>query len=190
MKKKIVLLALLTGMFSLFGCGNTENEFTVGTCYFVYDNSVHQDATLASAMNPSAPGIFCIVTKSMRNGANYFDFTSSAGQTSSKIFNALDERRTLALGYNGSIIVGFGALSQPAVFYAFDRECPNCFDPNAIPIKSRPLSLTTTGLATCGVCHRNYDLNNNGFISSGDDGKRLTRYRAATTGPFGILSVN
>ena len=190
MKKKIVLLALLTGVLSLFGCGNTENEFTVGTCYFVYDNSVHQDATLASAMNPSAPGIFCIVTKSMRNGANYFDFTSSAGQTSSEIFNALDERRTLALGYNGSIIVGFGALSQPAAFYAFDRECPNCFDPNAIPIKSRPLSLTTTGLATCGVCHRNYDLNNNGFISSGDNGKRLTRYRAATTGPFGILSVN
>ena len=171
-------------------CGDTENQFTLGACYFVFDNSTHQNATLASAMNVNAPGTFCIVTKAMRNGATYFDFTNSAGVSSSSIFTAIDTRRTLVLGYNNGIIVGFGALDVPATFYAYDRECPNCFDPNAIPVKSKPLSLTTNGLASCGVCHRKYDLNNNGFVSSGDDGKRLTRYRGTTTGPFGVLSVN
>jgi len=180
----------MSAVFVLFGCGNTENEFTVGTCYFVFDNSIHQDPILASAMNTNAPGVFCVVTTTMRNGANYFVFTNSGGQTSSQLYNALDTRRTLALGFNGGIIVGFGALSMPAIFYAFDRECPNCFDPNAIPIKSRPLSVGADGKATCAVCHRKYDLNNNGFVASGEDGKRLTRYHAATTGPFGILSVN
>ena len=189
MKRAMQALTALL-VVCLMACGNTENEFTAGSCYFIFDNSAHQDATLAGAMNPNAPGIFCTITTEMRNGANYFNFSSSAGQNSSQIYNALDKRRTLALGFNDGIIVGFGALNQPPVFYAFDRECPNCFDPNAIPIKSRALSVGTDGQATCGVCHRKYDLNNNGFVSSGDDGKRLTRYRAATTGPFGILSVN
>ena len=171
-------------------CGNTENEFTLGACYFVFDNSIHQDATLASAMNVAAPGTFCTITKTVRGGAQCFDFTNSAGQTSSKNLNAIDTKRTLVLGYNNGIIVGYGTLNIPAVFYAFDRECPNCFDPNAIPIRSKPLSVSTNGLASCAVCHRQYDLNNDGFISTGDPGKRLTRYHASTTGPFGVLSVN
>lgn len=182
-------LFLLTCVL-LAGCGNTENEFTVGTCILIIDNSVHQDATLASAMNPAAPGTFCTITTTMKGGAESFVFTNSAGQTSSKILNAIDKKRTMIIGYNNGIIVGFGTLNIPVVFYAFDRECPNCFDPNAIPIRSKPLSVNTNGLASCAVCHRQYDLNNDGFISSGEPGKRLTRYHAATTGPFGVLSVN
>jgi len=188
MRKTIALMLLCVVMAS--ACGNTESEYTVGTCYFVFDNSVHQDATLASAMNVAAPGTFCTITKGVRGGAPCFNFTNSAGQSSSKNLNAIDTRRTLLLGYNDGIIVGFGALGMPAVFYAFDRECPNCFDPNAIPVRSHPLSVSSNGLATCAVCHRQYDLNNDGFISAGDNGKRLTRYRASTTGPFGVLSVN
>ena len=104
--------------------------------------------------------------------------------------NALDSRRTLILGYNNGIIVGFGTLNNPATFYAFDRECPNCFDSQAIPIRSHPLSVGTNGMATCPTCKRQYNLNNDGFVAAGDNGKRLTRYMARTTGPFGVLSVN
>ena len=168
-------LFLLTCVL-LAGCGNTENEFTVGTCILIIDNSVHQDATLASAMNPAAPGTFCTITTTMKGGAESFVFTNSAGQTSSKILNAIDKKRTMIIGYNNGIIVGFGTLNIPAVFYAF--------------VRSKPLSVSTNGLASCAVCHRQYDLNNDGFISSGEPGKRLTRYHAATTGPFGVLSVN
>ena len=192
MKKAIGKFLCMTLMATamLTACGDSENEFTIGTCYFVFDNSVHQDATLASAMNPAAPGIFCTITRGMEKGANKFFFSNNAGVSSSQLPNGIDARRTLILGYNNGIIVGYGALNVPPIFYAYDRECPNCFDPNAIPVKSKPLSVSTNGLATCKECKRQYDLNNDGFISSGDNGKRLTRYRANTTGPFGVLSVN
>ncbi len=182
------LFLLTCALFA--ACGETENEYTVGACILIIDNSVHQDATLASAMNPAAPGTFCTITQTVKGGAESFVFTNSAGQSSSKILNAIDKKRTIILGHNNGIIVGYGTLNIPAVFYAFDRECPNCFDPNDIPIRSKPLSVSTNGLASCAVCHRQYDLNNDGFVASGEQGKRLTRYRAATTGPFGVLSVN
>ena len=171
-------------------CGDTTNEYTIGNCFLVIDNSTHQDATLAGCMNPNAPGTFCIIKTVFRSGANYFEFTDNAGVTSSKIFNAIDSRRSQILGYNNGVIVGYSALNTPATFYAFDLECPNCFDPQALPVRSKPLSLTTNGLAVCAVCHRQYSLNNDGFIASGDQGKKLTRYRATTTGPFGVLSVH
>ena len=183
-------LAALTILAGLTSCGDSENEYTTKTCYFIFDNSIHTDATLAAAMNPSAPGIFCQVTMAVRSGATYYDFVNNAGVSSSKIQNAVDTRRTLILGYNNGIIVGYGALEIPAPFYAYDRECPNCFDPSALPMKSYPLSMTSNGIATCGKCHRQYDMNNNGFITDGEKGKRLTRYRATTTGPFGVLVVN
>ena len=184
------VLAAFTALAVLTSCGDSENEYTTKTCYFIFDNSVHNDATLASAMNPSAPGIFCQVTMAMRSGATYYDFANNAGTSSSTIQNAVDTKRTLILGYNNGIIVGYGALDIPASFYAYDRECPNCFDPNAIPMRSAPLTMSSNGIATCAKCHRKYDMNNNGFITDGEKGKRLTRYRATTTGPFGVLVVN
>ncbi|MBO4659057.1 MAG: hypothetical protein J5637_05490 [Prevotella sp.] len=184
-----LVIALLCAMLCS-SCGDTQNEYTIGACYFVVDNSIHQDATLASAMNVNAPGVFCTITKDIRNGANCFIFSNNTGQNSSSNLNALDSRRTLILGYNNGIIVGFGTLSSPATFYAFDRECPNCFDPQAIPMRSHPLSVNASGMATCATCKRQYNLNNDGFVASGENGKRLTRYRAQTTGPFGVLSVN
>ena len=189
--KRLIKTFLFTALVILFtGCGDASNEYTVGTCYLVIDNGVHQDATLGSAMNPNAPGIYCTIKKSVRNGATYFDFSNNAGANSSAIFNAIDNRRTLIVGMNNGIIVGYGTLNNPATFYAYDLECPNCFDPNAIPVKSKPLSVSTSGIATCNVCKRQYDLNNNGFVSSGEQGDKLTRYHASTTGPFGVLAVN
>ena len=183
-----ILIAWMALLLS--GCGEASQEYTVGNCYLVVDNSVHQDATLAGAMNPNSPGIYCIIRKNIRGGVSYFDFTDNAGVTSSKPLNAIDTRRTIVMGMNNGIIVGFGTLNMPAIFYAYDLECPNCFDPHAIPVKSKPLSISVSGLATCGVCHREYDLNNSGFISKGDAGNKLTRYHASTTGPFGVLAVN
>ena len=190
MKNLICLLLTSLALLLLTGCGETTNEFTLGSCYVVIDNGVHQDATLAGAMNPNVPGIFCIIKCNTRAGARYFDFTDNAGVSSSKPLNGVDARRTIVMGQNNGIIVGYGTLNQPPSFYAYDLECPNCFDPNAIPVKSKPLSISTNGIATCSVCHRQYDLNNNGFVSSGDSGNKLTRYHANTTGPFGVLSVN
>ena len=188
--KRLFSILLALAVVLLIGCGDSSNEYTIGTCYVVIDNGIHQDATLAGAMNPNAPGIFCIVKSNTRGGVTYFDFTNNAGVSSSKQLTAIDTRRTLIMGQNNGIIVGYGTLNIPPTFYAYDLECPNCFDPNAIPMKSKPLSVSTSGIATCPVCHRQYDLNNSGFISSGEAGKKLTRYHASTTGPFGVLAVN
>ena len=184
--KCLLWVALL---WLLMACGDTQHEYTINVAYFVFDNSKHQDATLAAALNVNSPGIFCRVSQSMRDGITQFDFENNAGVTSSVNANALDQQRRVILGHNNGIIVGYGNMSLPATLYVYDRECPNCFDPTAIPVRSKPLSMSHSGLATCGVCHRQYDMNNGGIVVNGDGGNKLTRYRGTCTGPFGILAV-
>lgn len=173
----------------LAGCGDSESEYSTRRCYLVVNNASHLDATLASAMNASAPGVFCKVSTTFSGGASYFTFANNQGQQSQSIFDLEDARRTLTIGLNNAVIVGYAALTQPATFYAFDAECPNCFDPDALPIKTKPLQMTTSGMAVCNVCQRQYSLNNGGVVSSGDGGRKLTRYHATSTGPYGVLSV-
>ncbi len=185
--KKILILALSV---LLCACEGAQNEFTIGECYVVIDNSVHQDPTLASAMNSMAPGIFCRIKQTMKGGAVYYVFASNMGGSSESVLNALDQRRSVMLGYNNGIIVGFGSMDVPPVFYAYDDECPNCFDPEVLPMRSKKLTLNSSGMAECAVCHRQYNMNTGGNIVSGDGGKKMTRYRGMTTGAFGVLSVN
>ena len=180
------ILTLLTMMFS--SCGEAEFEYSSAPCYLIIDNSLHHDATLASALTQYS-GTYVTITIITKSGARYFSFTNNVGKHTESIFNAYDERRSLLLGYNGGLIVGFGN-SVDGILYAYDRECPNCFDPNMLPLKSRPLSVSENGIAKCGYCKRQYDLNNGGFISNGDKGKKLTRYSCHATGAYGILTVN
>lgn len=189
MNKPLAFILSLAAMLLTVGCGSSESEYSTVRCYLVLDNANHLDATLASAMNASAPGVFCKVSTTFSGGVNYYTFANNQGQQSQSIFDAEDSRRSLVIGLNNAVIVGYGSLSQPATFYAFDAECPNCFDPDALPVKTKPLQMTTSGMAVCNSCHRQYSLNNGGVISSGDGGHKLTRYRATSTGPYGVLSV-
>ena len=180
------ILSLLTMMFS--SCGEAEFEYSSAPCYLIIDNSLHQDATLASALTQYS-GTYVTITIITKSGARYFSFTNNVGKHTESIFNAYDERRSLILGYYGGLIVGYGN-SIDGVLYAFDRECPNCFDPNMLPLKSRPLSVSEDGIATCSYCKRQYNLNIGGFICKGDKGKKMTKYNCPPTKPYGILSVN
>lgn len=170
-------------------CTPAMDEYSHKPCYISIDNSIHNDATLASAMNANAPGIFCIVSKTFKNGADYFAFSNNQGQSSTSIMNAIDKRVSFIPGMNNGVIVGFGTLDNPPVFFAYDLECPNCFDYNAIPIKTKPLSMNSKGWAECKECKRIYDMNNRGIVMQGEQGKPLTRYPAATGGPYGRLFV-
>ena len=185
----LFLLPLFAMLSLLSACGDSQHEYTINVAYFVFDNSKHQDATLAASMNVNSPGIFCRVSQSMQEGVTRFNFENNAGVSSSVPANANDQLRRVILGHNNGIIVGFGNMSMPATFYVYDRECPNCFDPTAIPMKSKPLSMSNNGLATCAVCHRQYDMNNGGIIVNGDGGNKMTRYHGTCTGPFGVLAV-
>lgn len=173
----------------LCGCGNALDEFSHRPCRVVIDNSLHNDATLASAMNSQSKGVFCVIRETIQGGAHQYSFSTNYGQETSVLLNAIEIKQTRIIGMNNGVIVGFGNLDEPAIFYAYDRECPNCFNPYAIPIKSKPLNIDEKGWATCRACNRIYDLNNRGFIIDGDKGQPLIRYRASTTGPFGVLSV-
>lgn len=185
-----LISAISSALFTmaLASCGESEFEYSSTPCYLIIDNSLHHDATLASALTQYS-GTFATITTITKSGARYFSFDNNQGLHSESIFNAYDERRSLVIGKNGAIILGFGN-SVDGILYAYDRECPNCFVPNALPLKSYPLSISTAGIATCSKCHRQYNLNNGGIISQGDKGNKLTRYRCSSTGPYGILTVN
>lgn len=193
MKKvfRIIMLAM-TGLLSaaLFvACGDVESEFSTAPCALYFDNQTHNDFTLADAMTPLL-GIFVTITTTSKSGAQYFVFTNNQGHSSQVVFDAKDKQRQqagqLILGLNGAIIVGYGFSET---FYAYDRECPNCFDSNALPLRSYPLTVNSAGIASCSHCHRTYDLNNGGIIASGSGGKKMTRYPVVTTGAYGLLSV-
>lgn len=184
----VALCLLLLVPAVLASCDGAQYEYSSRRSYLVIDNSVHQDPTLASAMTPYS-GVFTAITVVNNGGAQYFKFTSNQGQTTQSIFNAIDQRRTIVLGMNQGLIVGYTVWAD-LTFYAYDRECPNCFEPEAIPVRSKALQMSSSGIATCQTCHRKYDLNSGGIIVEGDKGEKLVRYRAGTTGAYGVLNVN
>lgn len=183
MTRKVLTFIMLCFMM-LQSC-TTETTFTNYPCYLVLDNGIHNDPTLASAMNALSPGVFCTIVDN--ETAKQYEFRSNYGASSVTKFNGIDERRTRALGMNNALIVGFGTLTGE--FYAYDRECPICFDPQAVPVRSKPLATSADGLAACPVCKRKFDMNNGGnCVTEGGVGG-LRRYRCMTTGPMGVLNV-
>lgn len=193
LKKKIgERVIILLALFTLIACKDViDYEYSNYHCNLTIDNSVHLDATLASSMNALSPGVFTTIKPLYRDGVYYFHFRNNQGLESKKQFNAIDERlqSNLRVGMSNGLIVGFGNLDTPAHFYAYDLQCPNCFDIDALPQRNYELMVTGTGIATCKTCHRSYNLNTGGNIVSGERGKTMTRYRASTTGPNGVLHV-
>ena len=182
----------LSVVFALMACSeNIDYEYSNYHCNLAIDNSVHLDATLASSMNALSPGIFTTIKPLYKDGTSYFYFKNNQGMESEKRFNAIDEnlQSHLRIGMNTGLIVGFGNLDTPARFFAYDLQCPNCFNFNALPIRSYELTVNGTGIATCKTCRRSYNLNTGGNIVSGEKGKTMTRYRASTTGAYGMLRV-
>lgn len=186
---------LPVGMFCLLaalvltcvGCGDSELEYSNHRAHFTYDNSIHLDATLAAAMNTMSPGIFCRISRSTDS---YFDFENNQDMSSRVALNAVEKQRICELGvYNASgIIVGFGTLDNPPAFFAYDAQCPNCYEESNMP--RYQLTMNSAGIATCKNCHRQYNMSGGGIVVSGEGGRKLIRYRASTTGPMGILNVN
>lgn len=186
-RSRLWLLPVLLVMLALTACGNTENEYSSVSCNFIFDNSRHTDAVAASAMTPNS-GVFAIVTIKLSNSAYYFVFNDNQGNSSLVIFDAIDQKRSYQVGMNGGLIVGYGS-SIDGIFYAFDRECPNCFSIDALPVRSYPLTIDELGFAHCANCGRTYNMNNGGIVSDGEAGEKLTRYHAVTTGAYGVMSV-
>ena len=185
------LSSLLVGLTILLAtaCGDDGFKYSDYHCNLSVDNATHQDATLATAMDANAPGTFCIISSTRKGGALWFTFANNHGLSSESIFNAIDQRLESQkhIGLNGRLIIGYGNMDHPAHFYAYDGECPKCFQPNALPLKSYPLQINSEGIAECAACHLRFNLNLEGICINGSD--RLITYRAASTGAWGHLQV-
>lgn len=187
-------LLLLLAVFMFCACGkNSEYEFSDNHTYFTFHNETHQNSILASAMNQQSPGVFCIIRYAFNSGRHSFLFENNQGLKSDTPvwFDGIDLRLESwkRVGLNNGLIVGYGNLDTPAIFYAYDLQCPNCFQPQVLPLRSYELTLSSDGFATCNNCHRRYNMNTGGNIIEGETGKKLTRYRANTTGAFGVLGI-
>lgn len=188
-----LLVAMLVML--LAACGSDDYTYSSIRCNLLINNAVHNNATLATAMNSASPGVFCKITYDL--STHRYVFTNNAGLTSSSLPLSEEEQRRLnegsRVGMNNGLAVGYGNLSTEETgaytFFAYDMQCPNCFDYNRIPLRSYPLTMSSAGTATCANCKREYNMNTGGNCIN-NSGKGLTRYRASTTGAFGALVIN
>jgi hypothetical protein len=192
MKQLFSYLLLLTSYLSLTSC-NAEGEYSTWPCRFTYDNSLHLDATLASVMNIDSRGVYCRIWESSMGGLVLHFQSSQGGDATYQPVTEMERLSNYILGLNNGIIVGFQTMNtQPyGGFVAYDAQCPNCVRRENNTINPRfPVSMSPSGIASCGVCGKKYDLNNGGLVQNGEAGDvGLQKYLATTTGPHGFLSV-
>ena len=185
MKHYYILFLFLT----LLASCQAEGEYSTWPCRFDYDNTVHQDATLATAMTIDSRGVFCKISES---GVNY-TFQNNQNMASQQPKTEVEKRMSYVLGVNNGIIVGFQTFNTTpnGGFVAYDAQCPNCVRSSGNYLNPKyPLSMSTSGIATCGKCGRKYDMNNGGIVQNGEEGDvGLEKYLASTTGPLGRLSA-
>ena len=195
MMRRSVQSVILLFLILLSSCGDrVDYEYSSRRIFFTFHNDTHQDPILASALNSMSPGVYCIIRYSYVSGRHSFSFENNQGLRSSSPvwFDGIDLRLESwkHVGQNNGLIVGYGNLDVPAPLYAYDLQCPNCFQPNVLPLRSYELKLSGDGFAFCTNCHRKYNLNTGGNIVSGEGGKKLFRYRANCSGPTGVLGIN
>jgi hypothetical protein len=185
------LLHLLTAV--LFIACQTEGEYSTWPCRFAYDNSIHLDPTLASAMHVDSRGIFCRIWESSGGGL-FLNFQSNQGSAiTQQQVTELERLSNYILGLNNGIIVGYQTMNTSPYggFVAYDVQCPNCVRKENNTINPKfAVSMNTSGIATCSKCKKQYDMNNGGIVMNGEEGDvGLQKYLATTTGPNGYLSV-
>ena len=186
MKRSNALLPFYLFTFLLLvGC-KADEEYSTWPCRFAYDNQVHQDATLASAISGGSRGMFCLITENTRNGKKYLQFLSNNGDSSEQPETAEEVQAKFILGLNNGIIVGFQTLNQEPYggFVAYDVQCPNCVrrENNTVNPNYR-VTMESNGIATCSKCGRQYDMNNNGLLRNAQEGDTgLQKYVAMTDG--------
>ena len=184
---------LILGCWLLAAC-SADEEYSTHACRFSYNNMIHNDVTLASAMDANSRGIFCLITEYTRAGVRYLVFENNLGQTSKQQETAEEVEAKFILGLNNGIIVGFQTLNTEGTtggFVGYDVQCPNCVrrENNTVNPNYR-VKMESSGIATCTKCGKKYDMNNGGIIQNGEEGDRgLDKYVASTTGPLGVVSV-
>lgn len=182
MKLRTVIMSVIA-MLAFVSCGDTDVDgfYAAERAWLKYDR-VFTAAPLHSAL--SNPGMFCSIVVS--NGC--FVFKGSDGQTCpSDPLTELDNR--VRPKYVAGFVVGIPAvpdMQTGSAPVAYDLACPNCNADNAL---TRRLSFATTTTMTCSRCHRTYDLNNGGHVSSEAGGRKMLRYHITYNAAAGIVQI-
>lgn len=165
------LLLLLLFLFT--SCDKADNTYTTRAVSFTFSPTTSVPM-LHSALNNMGEYV------TVRVSGGRFLFHSLGGDATWPMTEI--DRRTTRMGLSGFII---GLPTMPELGQTFSRpvcyelSCPNCYDEHHI---TRDLTLMPDGRDSCGLCHRIYDPNNQGIISSGADGKKLDRYHITYSG--------
>lgn len=183
MKWWVIGFWLLAFGYWLSSCDKAEEEYSTWPCRFSYDNGVHNDEVLASAIGATR-GVFCLITESTQKSIKYLNFQSNNGKTSGQPETAEEVQARFILGLNNGIIVGFQTLNTEPYegFVGYDVQCPNCVrrENNTINPNYR-VKMDEKGIATCPKCGKMYDMNNNGIVTNGEEGDTgLQKYVAMT----------
>jgi len=178
------LMTAVCCLLTIWGCtDNTDYTYSNLPAKFVFENA-YQAPALYTACN--SMGEFCTITYS--KDGKQFIFKGSAKEPSYVNLTAINGYSGFYLGLSG-LIVGLPNIPEigktESQVVCFDLACSNCYNDFSI---TKPLTLQTDGTATCASCKRTYNLNNTGFISNGNAGKPLFRYRVTYAGNTLVVS--
>lgn len=184
-----ILWILISGLWIMTSCSQAEFEYnSPHDCYFLFDNSLHQNALMASAMTAGS-NIFVKISKGTEvvkgMATNYVYISTSDKKSSDKvaITTAVENYMSYELGAQNCLLFGYNVFDNK--FVAFDAQCRSCYENGA---KSELSWTDSSTEVKCNKCGRSYNLYN-GTISKGEGGERLWEYRASCTAPFGILTI-
>lgn len=169
MKKGLKWMVAVLVAMVLTGCTeDVENIYSNFRAFFRF-TPVTSAQPLYKALNN--PGIFCTTEFS----TSYIIFKGNNGDSYSAPRTALDQ-------YGRPVYISGFIIGTPSVpdlkgnFYtvAYDLVCPNCYDESYI---QRKLHFEGLEKMKCDACQRTYNLNNNGIVDGGENGRPLFRYR-------------
>ncbi len=172
---------LLLTLLSLASCQKAEEEYTTHECHFNFNCTYHNTSRLLDAVNSNET--FAIVSTKPLSQKTYSVVTSIYGtdDTEDHITTDLETQQRHVLGLSNGLIIGKSIMDQ--TLYAFDRQCPNCFE--ATNMTNAPLVWAGSGsMVKCNRCSRTYNLSNRGVVASGEAGKSLMRYRINYDGTY------
>lgn len=154
-------------LLSVVGCTNQAENYYASLPAFFRVQYVQTIPPLNAALN--SMGEFATITQ--RNNVYIYSNTTTSLQ------RPITDADRNYLGLSG-FIVGLPNIpplgSSASQVVCYDLACPNCYEEQVV---TREMKLQTGGTCKCSMCQRTYDLNNQGYVSSGSPGKSLYRYR-------------
>ena len=176
-----LFVALLSLVCMACGDGITSTKYCSLPARFSF-SPVQSISQLNSSCN--GMGEWCTIVAS---GDQYL-FTKPSGSQGVANRTAMTGYKNFYMGLSG-FIVGLPSIPEMgadrSVVTCYDLACSNCYAESYV---AKPLVLHTDGTVTCRRCQRSYNLNDQGLVVSGPQGRNLYRYRIYYNGTS--LAIN